>query len=130
MIGYAQIFEAVEGLDEAQLSRWISRGWVRPEGSGEATAFADADVAVRTVAEQLDRGGAVNGAFDLHALGGVDFKRRAIAGADGAASDANSVSMAARALASCSVLARRVASKVVTPRRSGRSTARIIPTPF
>lgn len=52
MIGYAQIFEAVEGLDEAQLSRWISRGWVRPEGSGEAAAFTDADVArVRLIRE-------------------------------------------------------------------------------
>jgi len=52
MIGYAQIFEAVEGLEADQLNRWISRGWVRPEGSGEAATFSDADVArVRLIRE-------------------------------------------------------------------------------
>lgn len=52
MIGYAEIFEAVEGLDEAQLGRWISRGWVRPDGRGDTARFSDADVArVRLIRE-------------------------------------------------------------------------------
>lgn len=52
MIAYAEIFDVVEGLDEAQLSRWVSRGWVRPEGRGDTARFSDADIArVRLIRE-------------------------------------------------------------------------------
>ncbi|MBO6520184.1 MAG: hypothetical protein JJ900_04750 [Rhodospirillales bacterium] len=52
MIRYEQIFEEIEGLDAEALTRWIERGWVRPEGEGEARAFTDTDVArVRLIRE-------------------------------------------------------------------------------
>jgi chaperone modulatory protein CbpM len=52
MIALAALLEQVGGLDEAELTSWIERRWVRPEASRGGWLFHEIDVArVRLIVE-------------------------------------------------------------------------------
>jgi len=52
MIPLAALLEQVAGLDEAELTGWIERRWVRPEASAGGWLFHEVDVArVRLIVE-------------------------------------------------------------------------------
>ena len=45
MMRLTAVVASVSGLRAAEVSVWIERGWVRPEGDGDDPEFADVDVA-------------------------------------------------------------------------------------